>query len=407
MKRIRDSLPLNLNEVKIMEIYFDHAATTYMRSEVVDVMQKYFSEEYGNPSSFHQKGLVAKTALKEARRKVADIIMAKKPSEIVFTGSGTESCNLAIKGVAKLKGRHMITSKIEHHAVLDSCKYLEKYEDFEITYIDVDKDGIVKLNELKKAIRKDTILISIMYANNEVGTVQPIKEISKIAKEHSVLFHTDACQAGGALDINVQNLGVDLMTINSSKIYGPKGVGMLYVREGINLVPLIHGGGQENNLRSGTENIAGIVAFAKALELAQMEREEENKRLCYLRDHLVERITKEIPDTWLNGHHAKRLPNNANITFLNIEGESIILQLNEYGIYVSSGSACTSKTLEPSYVLTAMSVPHEVAHGSIRFSLGKRNTKDDIDSLMEVLPVIVGKLRKLSPVKLKVEEVKK
>ncbi len=392
----------------IKEIYFDHAATTYMRPEVVEIMQKYFSEQYGNPGSFHYKGLVAKESLRVSRQKIANIIGAK-PGEIIFTGSGTESCNLAIKGVAKrlaYKGKHIITSTIEHHAVLDSCDYLEKNEDYEVTYVPVDEEGIVKLSDLKKAIRPDTILISVMYANNEIGTIQPIKKIAKLAKEKDILFHTDACQVGGALDINVDNLGVDLMTLNGGKIYGPKGVGMLYIRSGVRLTPLIHGGGQEMNIRSGTENVAGIAAFAKALELAQMEKEAESERLTKLRDYLINRVLEEIPDTWLNGHPAKRLPNNANITFLNVEGEAIILLLNEHEIYVSSGSACTSKTLDPSHVILAMDMPYEAAHGSIRFTLGKRNTKEDIDKLMEVLPSIIKRLKEISPVKLKVEEVR-
>ncbi len=391
------------------EKYFDHSATTYVRPEVVESMQKYYSENYGNPGSFHYKGLEANEALNSARERVAEVLGAK-PDEIIFTGSGTESCNMAVKGIAKSlkrKGKHIITSTIEHHAIMDSCDYLERHEDYEVTYVDVNKDGIIDPEEIQKAIRPDTILISIMYANNEIGTIQPIKEIAKIAKEAGVVMHTDACQASGSLDINVQNLGVDMLTLNGSKIYGPKGVGILYLRKGVRIVPLIHGGGQERNLRSGTENVPGIMGFATALELAQSEKEEESKRLIELRDYLIKRVTEEIPECWLNGHPTKRLPNNANITFLNIEGEAIILLLNEYKIYVSSGSACTSKTLDPSHVIVSMGMPYEAAHGSIRFTLGKVNTKKDIDELMEVLPEIIEKLRGISPVHLKASEVKK
>ena len=391
------------------EKYFDHSATTYVRPEVVKVMQKYYSENYGNPGSFHYKGLEANEALTSARKKFAEII-GSKPDEIIFTGGGTESCNLAIKGVAKSlkkQGKHIITSTIEHHAVMDSCDYLERHEDYEVTYVDVNKDGIIDPEEIRKAIRPDTILISVMYANNEIGTIQPIKKIAKIAKENGVLIHTDACQSIGALDINVQNLGVDLMTLNASKVYGPKGVGMLYLKKGVRIVPLIHGGGQERNLRSGTENVPGIIGFTKAVELAQAEKEEESKRLIKLRDYLTKRVTEEISECWLNGHPTKRLPNNANITFLNVEGEAIILLLNEYKIYVSSGSACTSKTLDPSHVIVSMGLPYEAAHGSIRFTLGKINTKEDIDEMMEVLPEIIEKLRGISPVHLKASEVNK
>lgn len=389
-----------------METYFDHSATTYLRPEVTQVMKKYLEDEYGNPGSFHYKGLKAKLALGAAREKIAKIIGCD-PSEIIFTGGGTESCNLAIKGLTKSKKKgHIITSSIEHHAVTDTCDYLERHEGFDVTYVGVDKDGIVDVEQVRKAIREDTILISIMYANNEIGTIQPIKEISEIAKEKGILFHTDACQASGSLDIDVRNIGVDMMTLNASKIYGPKGVGLLYVRKGIRLVPLIHGGGQENNRRSGTENVPGIIGFAEALELAQAEKDSESARLKEIRDYLIKRVVDEIPESWLNGHAEKRLANNANITFLNIEGEAIILLMNEHEIYVSSGSACTSKTLDPSHVIVAMGMPYEAAHGSIRFTLGKRNTKNEVDKLMEVLPEIIEKLRGISPVHLKAEEIR-
>ncbi len=386
-------------------IYMDHASTTPTRKEVVMAMLPYFANEYGNPGSMHFKGLSAKNALDVARGDVAAVIGAS-PSEIVFTGSGTESVNLAIKGIAhayKQNGRHIITQKTEHHAVFDSCKALEK-EGFEVTYLNVDRNGLVDLKKLEEAIRPDTILITIMYANNEIGTVQPIKEIAKIAKARNVLFHTDACQAGGLLDINVKNLGVDLLTLNGSKIYGPKGTGMLYVRAGVKLEPVIHGGGQEFGLRSGTENVAGIVGFATALKLAQEERLEESKRLTALRDKLISGILERIPKTFLNGHPTQRLPNNVNVTILDIEGEAIVLHLSELGICASTGSACTSKILEPSHVIRAIGLPYEAAHGSVRLTLGKSNTVADVEYVLEVLSKVVERLRKISPVNLRVED---
>ncbi len=403
-------------EKNTQEIYVDHAATTYVREEVKTAMNKYHSEEFGNPGSFHTLGLKAKEAVSSARNKVRQLINANNPEEIIFTGSGTESINLTIQGIAranKNQGKHIITSKIEHEAVLETCKYLEKYEGFEITYLNVDKYGRVCPEELKKAIRKDTLLITIMYANNEIGTIQPIKELVKVVKDFSqeqkrnILFHTDACQAGGVLDIDTKNLGVDLMTLNSSKIYGPKGVGMLYVKSGTKIHPLIHGGGQENKLRSGTENVPGIVGFAKALELAQAEKEEENKRLTALRNKLIKKIQENIPKTFLNGHPTERLPNNANLTFLDVEGESMMLYLNEYGICTSTGSACTSYSLDPSHVILALGLPYEAAHGTLRFTLGKRTTEEDINKIITVLPGIVESLRRISPVNLTVEEVLK
>ena len=397
--------------VKAVEIYLDHAATTYVRDEVKQAMEKYESEEFGNPGSFHTIGLRAKEALDEARNKIAQLLNASNPTEIVFTGCGTESINLALKGVARAnkdKGKHIVTSKVEHEAVLETCWYLEKYEGFEITYLNVDKYGRVNPEDLKKAIREDTILISIMYANNEVGTIMPIKELVTAAKEtnKSVLFHTDACQAGGSLDIDTKELGVDLMTLNSSKIYGPKGVALLYVRRGVKIHPIIHGGGQENKLRSGTQNIPGIIGFAHALELGQQEREVENKRLIILRDRLLHGIKIKVSKTFLNGHPTERLPNSLNITILDVEGEAMMLYLNEEGgICCSSGSACTSLSLDPSHVILAMGLPYEVAHGTLRFTLGKRTTEADIDKVIEVLPPIVEALRKISPVNLTVKEV--
>lgn len=387
------------------EIYLDHAATTYVLPEVKREMEKYFIEEFGNPGSVHSAGLRAKATLDKARAKVAKIIGADR-KEIIFTGSGTESINLAIKGVSRAlkragKGNHIIASKIEHHAVLDSCKYLEKKEGFEVSYLDVDKYGLVSLKELENAIKPETILLTIIYANNEIGTIQPIKAIAKIAKRHNILFHADACQAGCALDINVKNLGVDLMTLNGSKIYGPKGIGMLYLKKGTPIEPIIHGGGQEFGLRSGTENVPGIAGFSKALEICQKDRGEEAKRLVALRDYFIKELLRRIPATVLNGHPTKRLPNNVNVSVLNVEGESILLKLNEFGIYASSGSACTSKDLDPSHVITATGRPYEVAHGSLRFSLGRKTTKKDIDFVLATLPKIVKGLRRISPVRLR------
>jgi len=382
-------------------IYMDHAATTPTRVEVVKAMEPFWSEKYGNPGSLHHKGLEAKEALDKARESVAKIIGAK-PSEIIFTGSGTESVNLAIKGFAranKERGKHIITQKTEHHAVLDSCGALEK-EGFEVTYLDVDKHGVVNIEGLKKAIRDDTILVTIMYANNEIGTIQKISELSKVCRERGIVFHTDACQAGGLLDINVKNLGVDMMSLNGSKIYGPKGTGMLFIKSGLRLEPIIHGGGHEFGLRSGTENVAGIVGFAKALELAQKERESEAKRLRELRDYLIKRILEEIPKVFLNGHPTQRLPNNANFTILDVEGESMVLRLSDKGICASTGSACTSRSLEPSHVLRAIGLPADVAHGSLRLTLGKDTKKEDVDYTVDVLKNVVRDLRELSPVKI-------
>jgi len=393
--------------VKSKEIYLDHSATTYLDPRVKKQMDKYFCEEFGNPGSFNTIGLRAKKAVDKARNGIAKMLGAKS-NEIVFTGSGTESVNLAIKGVVRAnkdKGKHITTTTIEHHAVLDTCEYLEKYEGFKVTYLEVDKYGLVTPEQVEKAIRKDTVLISVMYANNEIGTIEPIKEIGKIAKKHKILFHTDACQAGCSQDLNVNNLNVDLMTLNGSKIYGPKGTGMLYIRNGVRIQPIIHGGGQERGLRSGTENVPGIVGFAKALELCQKEKEKENQRLIKLRDKLIKYITSKIQKTFLNGHPTKRLPNNANITILDIEGEAIMLYMNKYGICASSGSACTSKTLDPSHVIMGIGLPYEAAHGSIRFSIGRRTTEKDIDKVIKVLPGIVENLREISPVKLELEDV--
>src|SRR3989344_8908867 len=389
------------------EIYLDNAATTKIRQEVKEEMLKYLDVVYGNPGSFHAKGLEAKEALEDARERVAKLINAKS-KEIIFTGGGTESINLALKGLAKAmrdKGNHIITTRIEHHAVLHTCEYLERYESCEVTYLDVDEYGMVNPKDVESAIKGNTILITIMYANNEIGTINPIEEIGVIARKHNVYFHTDACQAAGYSDLDVEKLNIDLMTVNGSKIYGPKGVGMLYVKTGIQLVPLIHGGGQERNLRSGTENVPGIMGFAKAFEIAQAERGNEVLRLTKLRDKLVNEILKNIPKTFLNGHPTQRLPNNANVSILDIEGEALILYLNEYGIYTSTGSACTSQTLDPSHVVIATGLPYEAAHGSIRFTLGRETTEEDIDKVLNVLPGIVKILRQISPVNVKEEHI--
>ncbi len=389
------------------EIYLDHAATTFVDPRVKEAMEKYWHEDFGNPSSFHAAGLRALKALNDSRATVAKILSCS-PEEVIFTGSGTESINMAIKGVFranKQRGNHIITSATEHHAVLETCKYLQKHDGADLTVLPVDKYGQVVPEVLEKAIRPDTVLITILYANNEIGTINRIAELAAIARKHNVLFHTDACQAAGCLDLCVQNLGVDLMTLNGSKVYGPKGVGVLYIKRGTNIHPLLHGGGQEFGLRSGTENIPLIVGFATALEIAHECREIECARVRALRDRLVSSILKSVPKTFLNGHPTERLPNNANITFMDIEGEALLLHLNEHGICASTGSACNSKSLEPSHVLLALGLPYEASHGSIRFTLGRHTTDADIDKVVEVLPGIVQKLRSISPVNLKVEDI--
>ncbi|PIN76457.1 cysteine desulfurase NifS [Candidatus Woesearchaeota archaeon CG10_big_fil_rev_8_21_14_0_10_36_11] len=387
-------------------VYVDHAATTYVDKRVIQSMIPYFDKVYGNPHSLHSFGRVAQKAVNDARESVASILHCT-PKEIIFTSGGTESINLAIKGVALSKGSgHIITSKIEHPAVLETCKYLEK-QGFTVTYIDVDKYGIVNPNDIKKAISKETILISIMYANNEIGTIQPVWEIGTIARKYNILFHTDACQATGALSLDVSHLYVDLMTLNGSKMYGPKGVGILYRKKGVQLQPLIHGGGQEFNLRSGTENVPGIVGFAKALEYAQKEKQQENKRLVALRDNFIKKVILTIPKSVLNGHPTERLPNNVNISFLDVEGESVLLYLNEKGVAVSTGSACSSQSLEISHVLDAIGLTHDAAHGSIRFTLGKETTKNDLEYVLSVLTPIITSLRRISPVKVKKSEIRK
>ena len=389
------------------EVYLDHAATSHVDPRVKAVMDKYWTEEFGNPGSFHSVGLRALRALDSFRSTVAKILNCVS-EEVIFVGSGTESINLAIKGVFranKSKGRHIITTNVEHHSVLESCRYLEKHEGARVTYLPVDRYGQVSPDQLEKALSSDTVLVSIMYANNEIGTVNNIAALAGVARKHNVLFHTDACQAAGLLDVDVKRLGVDLMTINGSKLYAPKGVGVLFVRKGVQILPLIHGGGQEFGLRGGTESVPLIAGFATALTLAQEERSAESARVAGLRDRLVKGILESIPKTFLNGHPVERLPGNANISFLDVEGEALLLRLNEKGICASTGSACSSKSLEPSHVILALVLPYEASHGSIRFSLG-RSTKDaDIDRVLEVLPGIVQDLRNLSPVRISMSSI--
>lgn len=391
-------------------IYLDHASTTYVDPEVLKAMEPYFTKEYGNPSSLHKIGQNAKKALDDARCKVAKHLNCQ-PTEIIFTGGGTESINLAIQGFAKAhkdRGKHIITSKIEHKAVLNTCKALEK-EGFEVTYIGVDKYGRVDPKDIESKIRKDTILISIMYANNEIGTIQPIREIAKAVKaiNKGIFFHTDACQASGVLILDTKKLGVDLMTINGSKMYGPKGVGVLFKKSGIKIEPIIYGGGQEENLRGGTENVPGIIGLAKALELAEKNRKKESARQKNLSKKLINGIFKNISKVILNGHPENRLPNNVNISFLDVEGESVMLYLDKYGVCVSTGSACTSDSFEPSHVLTATGLIHGAAHGSIRFSLGHSTREKDIDYVLKILPEIIKKLRAISPLNLDPNKVRR
>jgi cysteine desulfurase len=380
------------------QIYLDYAATTPIHPAVVRTMTPYFNQAFGNPSAIYSYGQEAKNGIELARSKVAGLIHARD-EEIVFTGGGTEADNFALKGVAfanKNKGNHIITTAIEHHAVLESCKFLEKIG-FKITYLPVDKYGLVDPDNVKKAITGKTILISVMHANNEVGTIQPIVEISKIAGEAGVYLHTDAVQSAGHIPTDVNQLGVDLLSMSAHKLYGPKGVGALYIRKGTKLVSFIHGGGQENGRRAGTENVPGIVGFGKAAELAGQEIKEEEARLTALRDKLSAGILKQIDHTHLNGHPVKRLPNNVNASVEFVEGESMCLNLDMAGICASTGSACSSESLEPSHVLLAMGVEPVNAHGSLRFTLGKWTTDEEIDKVLEVLPRVVSKLRAMSP----------
>ena len=379
-------------------IYLDNAATTRTAPEVVEAMLPYFSELYGNPSSVYEFSQKSKEAITGARETIAKCLGAKT-GEIYFTAGGSESDNWAMKAAAEAyrgKGNHIITSKIEHHAVLHTGAWLEK-QGFEVTYLDVDENGTVKLEELKKAIRPTTILISIMFANNEIGTIQPVKEIGAIAKEHGIVFHTDAVQAFGQLPIHVDELNIDMLSSSAHKLNGPKGIGFLYIRKGVKIRSFIHGGAQERKRRAGTENVPGIVGYGAAVERAMKTMEERTARERELRDYLIDRVLREIPYTRLNGHRTNRLPNNANFSFQFIEGESLLIMLDMEGICGSSGSACTSGSLDPSHVLRAIGLPHEIAHGSLRLTLSEETTREELDYVVESIRKIVEKLRNMSP----------
>ncbi|HAJ33386.1 MAG TPA: cysteine desulfurase NifS [Candidatus Atribacteria bacterium] len=382
-------------------IYMDHAATTSTDVEVVKTMEPYFTLKYGNPNSIHSFGQEAREAVEEARGKIAHLIGAN-PAEIVFTAGGTEADNYAIKGIAwanPKKGNHIITSKIEHHAVLHSCQFLEK-QGFKVTYLPVDKYGLIDPEDVKKAITDKTILVTIMHANNEIGTVEPIKEIGKVVKDAGVYFHTDSVQTTGHIPIDVNDLGVDMLSMSGHKFYGPNGVGVMYLRKGTKIINLIDGGAQEKNRRAGTENVAGIVGLGKAAELAEKRLlQGKEDEVIKMRDKLIKGITEKIDHTRLNGHPTKRLPGNANFCFEFIEGESMLLSLDMEGVAASSGSACTSGSLEASHVLLAIGLPPEIAHGSLRLTLGKDNTEEEIDYIIDILPGIIEKLRALSPFK--------
>lgn len=381
-------------------IYMDNAATTAMRKDVLDTMLPWFTEHYGNPSSIHAVGRDARRAVEAARRQVAAAIGAQ-PQEVYFTAGGSESDNWAIRSVAQTlekKGKHIITSAVEHHAVLHTCEYLEKKRGYRVTYLPVDEYGRVRPEDVKNAIAPDTVLITIMAANNEIGTLQPVAEIGRIAHEAGVLFHTDAVQAIGAIPVDVNAWNADLLSLSAHKFQGPKGVGALYVRKGVRMVNLLYGGAQERNLRAGTENLAAIVGLGKAIELAAAEQPEHALRLARLRDRLIDGILTAIPDVRLNGHRTQRLPGNVNVSVRYIEGESLLMRLDLAGVEGSSGSACTSGSLDPSHVLLAIGLPHEIAHGSLRLSLGNNNTDADVDYVLSVLPGIVSTLRAMSPV---------
>lgn len=379
-------------------IYLDNAATTQLWPEVMEEMKPYFLDHYGNPSSIYRFAQKSSHAVERAREEIASVIGAK-PSEIYFTGGGSESDNWAIKGIAEAfrsKGRHIITSKIEHHAVLHVCEYLEK-QGYEVTYLDVDEDGILDLEQLERAIRSDTILISVMAANNEIGTIQPVAKIGKIARKHGVFFHTDAVQAFGHIPIHVKDMNIDLLSASGHKVHGPKGIGFLYVKGDIKIPALIHGGAQERGKRAGTSNVPGIVGFAAAVKKAYCSMKETMERERKLRDYLIRRIETEIPFSLLNGHRTDRLSNNAHFCFRFIEGESMLILLDEAGICASSGSACTSGSLDPSHVLLAIGRPHEIAHGSLRLTLDETTTKEELDYTVETLKKIIARLREMSP----------
>lgn len=379
-------------------IYLDHAATTAARPEVVEAMLPYFTEKFGNPSSIYSIASGNKKVITDVRETIAKSLNTNT-QDIYFTAGGSESDNWALKATAEAygnKGKHIITTKIEHHAILHTCEYLEK-KGFEVTYLDVDENGVVKLDQLKAAIRPDTILISVMFANNEIGTIQPIEEIGTIAKEHGILFHTDAVQAYGQIPIDVDKMHIDMLSASGHKLNGPKGIGFLYIRKGLKLRSFVHGGAQERSRRAGTENVTGIVGLGKAVEIAMATMEERTAKETAMRDHLITRILAEIPYARLNGHRNDRLPNNVNISFQFIEGESLLIMLDMKGICASSGSACTSGSLDPSHVLLAIGLPHEIAHGSLRLTLGDENTMEEMDYVVDSLKEIVGKLRAMSP----------
>lgn len=379
-------------------IYLDHAATTAARPEVVEAMLPYFTEKFGNPSSVYTFSQQNKAVITQCRDVIANSLNAKS-NEIYFTAGGSESDNWALKATAEAyasKGKHIITTKIEHHAILHTAQYLEQ-RGFEVTYLDVDENGIVKLDQLKAAIRPDTILISVMFANNEIGTIEPIKEIGEIAHEHGIIFHTDAVQAYGQVPIDVDEYHIDMLSASGHKLNGPKGIGFLYIRTGLKLRSFVHGGAQERSRRAGTENVTGIVGLAKAVEIAFATMEERTKKEAAMRDHLIDRLLAEVPYARLNGHRTKRLPNNVNISFQFIEGESMLIMLDMKGICASSGSACTSGSLDPSHVLLAIGLPHEIAHGSLRMTLGEENTMEEMDYVADQIKEIVTKLRAMSP----------
>ena len=379
-------------------IYLDHAATTAARPEVVEAMLPYFTEQFGNPSSVYGFAAGNKKAITDVRELIAKSLNGNT-QDIYFTAGGTESDNWALKAAAEAygnKGNHIITTKIEHHAILHTCEYLEK-KGFEITYLDVDEYGIVKLDQLKAAIRPETILISVMFANNEIGSIQPIAEIGAIAKEHGIIFHTDAVQAYGQVPIDVQAMNIDMLSASGHKLNGPKGIGFLYIKKGLKLRSLIHGGAQERKRRAGTENVTGIVGLGKAVEIAMNTMEERTAKELEMRNYLIDRILAEIPYARLNGHRTNRLPNNVNISFQFIEGESLLIMLDMKGICASSGSACTSGSLDPSHVLLAIGLPHEIAHGSLRLTLGDENTMEEMDFVVNELKAIVQRLRDMSP----------
>ncbi len=379
-------------------IYLDNAATTRMYPEVLEAMLPYFTEDYGNPAAFYSFSNPAQKAVHEARETIAKFIGAKN-EEIYFTGGGTESDNWAMKAAAEAyrnKGKHIITSTIEHHAVLHTCQWLEK-QGYEVTYVNVDEDGIVKLEELEAAIRPDTILISIMAANNEIGTIQPLREIGEIAHKHGVLFHTDAVQAFAHIPLNVDEMNIDMLSASGHKIHGPKGIGVMYIRKGVKILSFMHGGAQERRRRAGTHNVPGIVGMGKAVEIASERMGQNGREIAGLRDYLIEEVLKKIPYARLNGHKTNRLPNNANFCFRFIEGEGMLILLDQAGICASSGSACTSGSLDPSHVLLAIGLPHEIAHGSLRLSLSEETTREDIDYTVDKLAGIIERLRSMSP----------